>query len=146
MKTPSDYEYQVRVDRIISAFFNPVNWAKVDDYAERMTCGETPPPILGYPTTIDENDVGERFLSGEFIEEEHIGESAWYVTDGHHRSCAALQAGLWNLDAERDSATFATWAELEEYQAVMSVSYGATVSAYSVGESQAKKYSEQRFL
>lgn len=91
---------QVRPSRMISAFCNPVDPEKVDVYAQ-MTRYSDPPPIHGYPSIIDESDVGNYFMTGEPVTEEDIGRWAWYVTDGHHRTCAAVQAGI-NLFVELD--------------------------------------------
>ena len=91
---------QVPTSRMISAFCNPVDPEKVDTYA-RMTCYSDPPPIHGYPSIIEEGEVDDYFMDGRQITEDDVGQWAWYVTDGHHRTYAAVQAGI-NLFVELD--------------------------------------------
>ncbi len=127
MKTLADYHYTVRVDRIVSAFCNPVDDALVTQYMERMLAGEKPPRICGYPSIIDEDDIGQQFLSGEEIQPQHIGLNIWYVTNGHHRTCAALEAGITYLDAKIDPFTLTNYDDLAEYRTVMSTQYQRTI-------------------
>ena len=79
--------------KIISGFANPIDPEKLDTYT-RMLKYSSPPPIHGWPSIIDDGDVGGYFLSGEEIAEKHIGQWVWYVSDGHHRACAALEADV----------------------------------------------------
>jgi hypothetical protein len=85
---------------MISAFCNPVDPERVNTYAQ-MTLYSEPPAIHGYPSIIDERDVGNYFMDDVPITEDDIGHWVWYVTDGHHRTCAAVQAGI-NLFVELD--------------------------------------------
>ena len=91
---------QVSTSRMISAFCNPVDPEKVDTYARMMRYSE-PPAIHGYPSIIDERDVGNYFMDDVPITKDDIGRWVWYVTDGHHRTYAAIQAGI-NLFVELD--------------------------------------------
>ena len=65
------------------------------------------PAITGFPIIINQEDIGENFLSGEEITEDYIGKQAWKVWDGHHRVLAALNAKLPYLKVrlERSSIT-----------------------------------------
>jgi hypothetical protein len=106
----------IRTDRIISAFTNPVNPERIRSYIKQLEESD-PPPIKGYPTIIDECDVGhEEFMTGELISEEHVGQLAFYVTDGHHRTCAAIEAGKPWLWTEPEEAAFTRVDELEQYR------------------------------
>lgn len=98
---------RIHPGRIISAFSNPLNMNKVEKYKEIMDeerLSHPFPPIKGYPIIIDSNDVGEIFLNGEEITEANIGEYAWKVTDGHHRSAAAIDSDLPYLETELERA------------------------------------------
>jgi hypothetical protein len=55
------------------------------------------PAIEGYPSIINEDDIGKEFLTGEEITSEHLGEYFWNVTNGHHRTLAAINANLPHL-------------------------------------------------
>ena len=108
------FPYTIRTDRIISAFSNPVDPILVESYVWKLA-ESNPPAIMGYPTIIDWEEHGEHFMTGEEITEEHDGELAWYVTDGHHRTCAAIEAGVLTIDVEPDSTAFTLESELEAY-------------------------------
>jgi hypothetical protein len=105
------YTYRVSPRVIISAYSNPVNLDMVEEYARRMEFSE-PPPISGYPGLIDVSDIGKEFLTGEKIILEHAGEPCWYVTDGHHRSLAAI----WVDEPWLIARTSDQFAEYEEYK------------------------------
>jgi len=121
MKTYNDITVPpiIRTDRIISAFENCVDYDKVEKYANTMKAemlSHDFPPILGYPGIIDEDDVDEKmFLNGEVVENEHVGNLVWYVTDGHHRSLAAIEAHLPHLEVEIDFSTITSEADLKQY-------------------------------
>lgn len=108
----------IRVDRIMSAFENGIDQHKVEAYTEAMrvldVCHEFP-PILGFPSVIDEDDVGALFLTRELVEDTMIGEQIWKVTDGHHRSLAAIEAGLSHLEVELDYSCITDPAELKQW-------------------------------
>jgi len=104
---------------LISAFCNAIEEEKVSAYSEVMRCGECFPPIAGYPTEIDESDLGDYFMNGMPIEECHFGMIAWKTTDGHHRSLAAIRAGTPFIDTEIDPSCFTVEAELAAYRAVV---------------------------
>ena len=98
-------------DRIISSFCNPIDEEKVQDYVHMLQFSD-PPPIMGYPTIICDEDYGDHFMSGETITEEHEGERAWYVTDGHHRTMAMIEGGrAWHW-VEMDESAFTIESEL----------------------------------
>lgn len=110
---------KVSVKKIISAFDNAMDWSKVDCYAQKMNqemLHHGFPPISGYPTIISDADVGGAFLTGEEIGEHHIGEYAWKVTDGHHRSFASIQAELPYLETSLDESTITDELELHLYR------------------------------
>lgn len=110
----------IRTDRIISAFANPVDYRKVEDYALTMQIemlSHSFPPIKGYPFIISEEDTetGECFMNGNPIEAEHIGQIAWKVTDGHHRTLAAIEANLPHLEVELDYSCITDQKELAQF-------------------------------
>jgi hypothetical protein len=114
----------IRTNRIISAFANPVDSDKVDQYAEQMR--STPeilpyciPPIKGYPSILDENDVENEvtFMDGTVVDETMIGEMIWYVTDGHHRTFAAIEANLPYLCTDIDESCITDYDELLKIRA-----------------------------
>lgn len=95
----------IRTDRIISAFENCIERDKLEKYTELMQqemLSHDFPPIQGYPMIIDETDFGDYFLTGEEIDESHLGLLCWKVTDGHHRSLAAIAAELPHLAVTLD--------------------------------------------
>lgn len=103
----------IRSNRIISAFCNPIDKYKVENYTERMLHqdGYLPdaiPAIMGYPDIVDQETIDKNlcFLNGDEVTDEHIGQMIWYVTDGHHRSIAANDAELPFLNVEVDPSTF----------------------------------------
>ena len=108
-----EFPDRVSVDRVISSFSNPIDLEKLDVYTKMLKYNGHPPAIAGYPAFIDEGDVGDYFMTGESITEDHIGEMAFYVTDGHHRVLAAIEAGKECLLAEPDRSAFTNQAELE---------------------------------
>jgi hypothetical protein len=81
----------VRVDRILSAFDNPVDPDLVRKYAR--VSGDRFPAIWGYESIIRKYDIGGYFLNGDEITADLVGEKVWYVTNGHHRSYAAIARG-----------------------------------------------------
>lgn len=100
---------------VISAFANPIDESKVEEYTEKMRdmmLSHDFPPITGFPTVIDESDVGDYFLSGDEITEEHIGKQAWKVWDGHHRTLAAINANLPYIEVELEKAAVT---DMDEY-------------------------------
>jgi hypothetical protein len=109
----------VKPNMIISAFSNPVDYDKVEIYAEIMKAemlSHEFPPIMGYPAIIDENDIGNYFLDGEEITEEHIGKNVWMVTDGHHRSLASIKANLPYIEVELDYSTITDPEDLKQFE------------------------------
>ena len=108
-----EFPERARVDRIISAFANGIDPEKVYVYKKMLDYGSEPPGILGFPSFVTVDDVGEYFMTGEQITPEHIGEIAFKVTDGHHRVLAAVEADRECLLAEPDRSAFTNQAELE---------------------------------
>ena len=95
----------IRTDRIISAFSNSTDFGKVEEYAQVMRIEGLEhdfPPIKGYPSIIDESDIGKQYTTLKSVEKEHVGGLVWMVTDGHHRSFAAIEANLPYLRVEVD--------------------------------------------
>ncbi len=109
----------IRTNRIISAFENYMDADKIETYTEVMRSemlGHNFPPITGHPHIISEDDLGEYFLDGNEITEEHMGNLVWYVTDGHHRSVAAINAEIPYLEVEMDFSTFTTERDMINYR------------------------------
>lgn len=109
----------IRTCRIISAFSNPIDQDKVERYADLIRHSEDIlpwciPAISGYPGIISQDDVdnGMIFLDGNEVTEFEIGQCVWYVTDGHHRSLAAIETGLPTLCTTMDESTFTIEEEL----------------------------------
>jgi hypothetical protein len=105
---------------IISAFQNLVDNEKVQEYSEKMKeemLSHDFPPIEGYPRIIDQDDVDSNieFLNGDQVTEEYIGKMAWMVTDGHHRSLAAIEANLPYLEVKLDYSTITDPEELKQF-------------------------------
>ncbi len=95
----------IRINRIVSAFQNAIDSDKLERYTEIMRVemlSHSFPAIMGFPSVINEDDLGQYFLSGEEITEDHIGQLCWNVTDGHHRSLAAIEANLPYLETTLD--------------------------------------------
>jgi len=93
---------------IISAFANEIEYSKVEQYTQIMQSemlGHDFPPIMGYPVIIDENDICNYFLNGDEVIDSMIGKLAWKVTDGHHRSLAAIAANLPHIEVTLDYGT-----------------------------------------
>jgi len=102
---------------VISAFSNPIDEEKVEKYTAKMQeemLSHDFPPIMGFPTEIDENDIGDYFLNGNEITEDDIGKRAWKVTDGHHRTLSAINAHLPYIRTELDFSTVTNQAEYFE--------------------------------
>jgi len=97
----------VKPSLIISAFENPIDENKVEEYTNIMRnemLSHSFPAITGFPTVIDDSDVGNYFMSGEEITEEHIGKQVWKVWDGHHRVISAIAANLPYIEVELEYA------------------------------------------
>lgn len=109
----------IRVDRIISAFSNCIDDNKVELYTNIMRAemlSHEFPPIEGFPTIIDENDIGDYFMTQEEITEDHIGQLAWKVTDGPHRTLAAIEAQLPHLEITLDYSCITSEEDLLQYK------------------------------
>ena len=110
---------QIKPSMIISAFENEMDFEKVEEYTQIMKVemlSHSFPPIMGFPTIIDEDDVGQYFLNGEEIEERHIGKLAWKVTDGHHRATSSINANLPYIEVELDYGTITSKIDLENFR------------------------------
>ena len=122
MKTYNGIEIpnMIRTNRIVSAFCNPTDPNKVEEYAYTMKnndilCGNIDfPPILGLPSIIDEDDMdNEEFGMIDLDSRDYqIGDIIWKVTDGHHRTLAAIKAGIYQLEVELDYSCITNEKEL----------------------------------
>lgn len=109
----------------MSAFTNAMDQAKLVEYTEVCRLFEYSnefPPIQGYESEITSDMIGQEFYHGtENLEElrtvkkEHIGLTVWFITDGHHRACAFLNAGLDFIDVIPDRSALTTQEELKEW-------------------------------
>lgn len=106
---------EVLIDRIVSAFCNPIEQWKVEEYTRMMQCGDEFPNIDGYPSQIDDMDIGQQFMTGEEITEEHAGLKVWRVTDGHHRTLAAIEAGHRTIGVTLDYSCITIEEELQQF-------------------------------
>ena len=108
----------IKTGRIISAYANEIDWEKVEKYTHVMSSemlSHSFPAIWGFPALIDEDHVGQEFLSRQPIEAHHIGQLAWIVTNGHHRSLAAINAGLPYIDVELEFSTITSEKDLAAF-------------------------------
>lgn len=95
----------IRTNLIISAFANEIDYEKVDEFTKIMKVemlSHSFPPIEGYPMIIDEDDLEGWYIDGSNISEEDLGKVAWKVTNGHHRSIAAINAKIPYFPVELD--------------------------------------------
>ena len=106
---------------IISAFANPIDYSKIDEYTDAMQeeydIEYTFPPITWYPWIITEDIIDQyaQFINWEDIEYSDIWKLAWFVTDWHHRSIAANNVWKKFVDVELDRSTITDIDELEEF-------------------------------
>lgn len=110
----------INVNCIISAFANDMDQEKVQQYMEIMKAemlSHNFPPIQGYPIIIEEDDLEGWFIDGSNIPETMLGKQAWKVTDGHHRSLAAIEAKLPYLHVELDYSTITNETDLKNFNA-----------------------------
>lgn len=108
------------VNCIISAFANDMDQEKVQQYTEIMKAemlSHNFPPIQGYPIIIEEDDLEGWFIDGSNIPETMLGKQVWKVTDGHHRSLAAIAAKLPYLHVELDYSTITNETDLKNFNA-----------------------------
>jgi hypothetical protein len=122
MKTYNDIEipHIIRTNRIVSAFSNSIDPIKVNEYSNIMRINDVNygnvgfPPILGFPSIIDEDDISnEEFRMMDFDSDDYqIGDLIWKVTDGHHRTLAAIKAGIHQLEVELDYSCITNEKEL----------------------------------
>jgi len=110
----------IKTGLIISAFANDIEPDKVENYTEIMKAemlSHNFPPIMGYPVIIDEDDLEGSFIDGSNIAETCLGKMAWMVTDGHHRSLAAIEAGLPYLEVTLDYSTITNETDFKNFTA-----------------------------
>jgi len=110
---------QIKTDRIISAFCNEIDVQKIESYTEIMReqmLSHPFPPISGFPSIIDESNFGDCFLTGEEITGEHVGQIAWFVTDGHHRAMSAVNASLPFVETALDYSTITNETDFKNFQ------------------------------
>lgn len=110
----------IRCDRIISAFQNAMYEDKINEYIEifqEQYTSHDLPPIKGYPHIVNEDDIENEllFLNMEDVNTDHIGQLVWFVTDGHHRSIAAIRTDLPHLEVELDYSCITNQKELEQF-------------------------------
>lgn len=100
----------IKVNRIISAFQNAIDYCKVSEYTDifkDQMLSHGFPPIMGFPSIITDQDIedGVLFMTGEPVNDTHKDLRVWYVTDGHHRTLAAIEANLPHLEVALDYST-----------------------------------------
>ncbi len=109
---------QIKTGLIISAFENSIDYNKLEEYTDILReemLSNNFPPIKGFPRIISEDDIDREFLTGELVEEHHIGKLAWMVTDGHHRSLANIAANVPYVRTELDYSCITNEEELNQY-------------------------------
>lgn len=102
---------------VISAFSNPIDENKVKEYTmimQQEMLSHSFPPITGFPTIIDDSDVGDYFMSGEEITKEHIGKQVWKVWDGHHRVLSAIDVNLPYIKVKLEHSAITNQDELKD--------------------------------
>jgi hypothetical protein len=108
----------IKTGLIVSAFQNEIDHEKLIEYRDIMShemLAHSFPPIMGFPSEIDENDIGNLFINGEEIQESDLGKKVWYVTDGHHRSMAASDAGIPYLEVTLDYSTITNETDFKNF-------------------------------
>lgn len=112
----------IRTNRIASAFENAVDWDKVQQYATEMRLQDYNsgqinfPPIMGFPSVIDEDDMNNPEFGLLDIDAPYEkGDLIWKVTDGHHRTLAAIEAGIYMLDVTLDYSCITSENELKQF-------------------------------
>ena len=106
-KDPINNRGTIDPNRCISAFSNPIDPDKVNEYTKVMTGLDHPfPPIQGYPDIItrDDLDRGFKFMNGDEVVMDDVKSYVWFVTDGHHRVTTALRNDIPHLDTVIDKA------------------------------------------
>lgn len=109
---------EVDPNMVMSAFANVIDNEKVEIYTIIMSeemLGHNFPAATGYPYVIEDSDVGDYFVNGNEINEEHIGMQVWKVWDGHHRMIGASNAKLPYFPVEL------------EYNAITEFEYGGNI-------------------
>lgn len=109
----------IKVDRIFSAFQNEISEDKVNEYAEIMKnnmLNHDFPPIKGFPSLYDEDVDLHRWMDWDNHLKPNNGDLIWNVTDGHHRSLAAIIAELPHLEVELDYSCIASDEDLKNYK------------------------------
>lgn len=104
----------VRVNRVRSAFANEIYPERIEYYRPMGVLDIE--PIMGYPGIIDENDLGDHFMTGEEISKKHIGQPCWFVTDGHHRTLSRVEEGYDWIRVEVDPSSFTNYNELKKWR------------------------------
>ncbi len=115
------YKETINTNLIVSAFCNPLDDAKVDEYTAVMQSemlSHNFPPIAGFYTTVSDDEIGEYFMNGEEITEEHTGKIIFKVSNGHHRTTAAINAGLPYLETVIDRACLCTEEDLKQWDKI----------------------------
>lgn len=109
----------IKTDRIISAFENVIENSKVEEYAEIMSnemLSHNFPPIQGFPNIVSKEDIGEYFMAGGKVTRQDVGKLVWMVTDGHHRTLAAIQANLPYLEVTLDYSTITNEKDFAQFR------------------------------
>jgi hypothetical protein len=113
---------QIKTGRILSAFENAMDWDKVERFTDVLRVEllqNDVPPIKGFPDVLSEDDIGKAFLSGEEVTADHVGERVWYVTDGHHRSLAHIEADVRYIRTELDYTCITSQEDFKTYTRLM---------------------------
>lgn len=109
------------VNKIKAGFENAIDNNKLEAYTLIMNdlmLSHPFPEIFGYPSEVDENDVGGFFLNDEEITEDNIGEIIWVLTDGFHRTLSAIATGVPYLDVQLDRSAITSNSDLELYDRI----------------------------
>ncbi len=90
---------RINPNLVIPAFSNHIYPEKLEKYIDvfKSELLENDfPPIKGYPIILTTHDIErfETFLNGDDISTSDIGKYAWIVTDGYHRTLAAIEADM----------------------------------------------------
>lgn len=111
--------YLVNLERVISAFCNPIDRHKVDAYKHvfwELGDSHDFPNIMGWQDRITQNDLGKYFMNGERVRKNHLGLNVWYVTDGHHRVAAAIESEvMYHLLGEIDKSTLSSTEDMQRW-------------------------------
>lgn len=110
--------HRIPTDIIVSAFQNEIDPEKLEKYTAVMKeemLSNNFPPIIGYFSCINWWDIEDKleFMNGRIATERDLHKTIWKVTDGHHRTLAAIEAKVPYLYAHYDRSAITKESDLK---------------------------------